>query len=423
MKNYSVKTYNTDLIESYLNNIVQTFDDPETLEDSRRSEKDFTRKRLLSFRDLLNIGLRNSKATNAKVANEYLQNYTDKENIVSRQAYSKARHKFNHLPYLYGFKEGVRTYLENVQELKTFNGLIPVAIDGMQLPLPRDPELIEVFGTAGRGDTAATARTSCAYLIFEEIILDAQIGAFCEDERQMLLIHLEEIAKLLDPEKVLIILDRGYPSKEVIDKLEEYGFKYLMRTRSNFTLMTQRAPEGLTHIETFKGQVYELYKFRLPSGNLEMLITNTDFNEDTLEKGYSIRWDIETENNVLKNKLTLTDFSGFKTNAIIQDFFAALIIANLVNIISNSVQDEIELAREGSDNIHPYKANKNEIIGCLCSNILSILTTEEEEKIKKRIRYIYDFACKNVIPVIKGRQFPRSFKPSLNKRKKQKRNT
>jgi hypothetical protein len=116
----------------------------------------------------------------------------------------------------------------------TWHGYRVSAIDGSKIQLPSDSKLREVFGTAGRGETAVTAQSSCLYDVLNGFIIDARIAPMSTDERSLAMQHVDHLANLPSFKKELVIFDRGYPSFELLSHCEEKHISYLMRLRSKF---------------------------------------------------------------------------------------------------------------------------------------------------------------------------------------------
>ena len=71
---------------------------------------------------------------------------------------------------------------------------------------------------------------------------------------------------------------------------------------------------------------------------------------------YFKRWAIETYYEIIKNRLSLENFSGLSAQAIKQDFFATIFISNLETIITLSTNEELEVK---NDNKYKQKTNKS----------------------------------------------------------------
>jgi hypothetical protein len=159
----------------------------------------------------------------------------------------------------------------------TWHGYRVSAIDGSKIQLPSDPKLRDIFGAAGRNETAVTAQSSCLYDVLNGFIIDARIVPMSTDERSLAMQHMDHLASLPSFNKELIIFDRGYPSFDLLHYCEDKHVTYVMRLRSKFNLDIDRMNLG-SHSYTLKqdGEKVKLriVKFTLSTGEVETLITN-----------------------------------------------------------------------------------------------------------------------------------------------------
>ena len=70
------------------------------------------------------------------------------------------------------------------------------------------------------------------------------------DERTLAKRHIDALTKNMTDGKDLIICDRGYPSKDLIDYCESNNIKYLMRVRKKFNVAVDavQGDEGFVKI-------------------------------------------------------------------------------------------------------------------------------------------------------------------------------
>jgi hypothetical protein len=104
-----------------------------------------------------------------------------------------------------------------------WNGRRVFAVDGCKVNLQRSPELDARFGRP-EGGHVPMATLSVLVNVMAQIPTDVVIDRYGACERQMLLDHLE----VLQAGDVLV-LDRGYPSHEVLRILLDNGIDFLVR--------------------------------------------------------------------------------------------------------------------------------------------------------------------------------------------------
>lgn len=104
----------------------------------------------------------------------------------------------------------------------------------------------------------------------------------------------------------------------------------------------------------------------LPSGEVETLLTNLfELPYEQFMSLYFRRWPVETKYDILKNKLELCNFTGCSPNAILQDFWAGIHLANIAALAKAEADLAIQPSRAASDNKFTYQANIAQLIGTL----------------------------------------------------------
>jgi hypothetical protein len=192
------------------------------------------------------------------------------------------------------------------ETLKDWRGYLVMAVDSSHIALPRDAALREYYGAAGHGLSAATARASLLYDIENDIIVDAQIEPLTGDERSLAKEHprtLEEPARKVGNRKLLVIFDRGYPSRDFIKYLQDKQIRYVMRVQGGFSSRIDTMSGGSRVITLSDGNRTRAIVFRLKSGGREALITNVgegELESATFPALYYKRWSVETKHSQMK---------------------------------------------------------------------------------------------------------------------------
>ena len=369
-----------------------------TLEESRFKPQYFTRKRILPFEDLLRYLLSMHKTSSQSALNKFLER---RGMTMSQQALSKARSKFDHSPFLKLFN-GVRDAFygaEFLPTLRKFHDKFLVAIDGSETPLPNLPALLEKFGGTGVKASSPTARMSIAYDVLNDFIIDAAFSPLTVSERDHAKDHIENVGKIIDLKDTIFIMDRGYPSRELIELLSKKSY-YLFRLRAKFSTGIGALPLG-SHIITMYDDVnVRIVKFTLPSGEVETLMSNLfDLDESEFKDLYFKRWRIEVKYDVVKNKLKLPCFGGFSENVIMQDFWISMYLANMAAIAKNEADVKIKEVREDKDNKHEYQANVNTLIGSLRDKLADAVFSRNPAHHQKKIERIMTEIQKSVVQI------------------------
>lgn len=388
------------LIHEAISMIREVVNSPETLEQSRYSPRFFTRLRKLPFTLVIYIMLCLSKHKIQAQLEDYfkddfIRNGYDEQttlseymqNVASQQAYSNARAKFNHLPFKLAF-EKLRNYEygQDTFGLNLFFEKLLIAIDGSEIPLPDKDFLGKFFGCNGRKCESPSARASIAYDPLNMRTVAAEFEPMEVDERTLAIRHIEEVMGTLKCVTPCFIFDRGYISSSLLTFLEGKSAKYLFRVKSKFNVDIDNLPLG-DHRITLKGSNGESIEVRVLKFNIESptdgkvvetLATNwfeLPFSE--FEELYHLRWPVETNYSLLKNKLQLTDFTGYSVNSIIQEYWLSVMMSYLVGITFFQAQAVID-EKSSCDNHHHYQPNINGIVGTIQRYIKDILFCQDK---------------------------------------------
>lgn len=182
---------------------------------------------------------------------------------------------------------------------------------------------------------------------------------------------------------------------------------------------TPSAAKGLekSGFKIGKGTLLKVRLVRVELKNsVEVLVTNL-WEEDghpAEEFGvpYCLRWGVETNISVQKNILQLESFSGLTYHAVLQDFYATVLMANLHSILIKDAQQTVEETMK--ERKHPVKVNKNKSFGRLKHNLVSLFMDNDPKSI---LQTLHEHFIKEVVPVRKGRSFERVRKNGLTKSK------
>lgn len=401
---------------------------------AKRSEKDFTRKRKMSLANYIWFLLSSTKRSLASALNAFVEELNVSFDNYSKQAFSQGRLRIRPEALLV-LMQAVRDWFYEDAEYETWRGMRVMAIDGTTYNLPTSEELKERFGIQKSSGNQIQAQGSCLYDVLNGIILDAQLTDVKGAERTLAQQHLDALAK--NParrgEKELLLLDRGYPSGKMIDALEEKHFFYVMRCEPGFCkgmkLGNYKGEDDRILDHKFKNaeksRHFRVIRFRMSEDTEETLLTNltdasltcADFREL-----YHRRWAVETKYDDLKNKVEIENFSGQSELAVMQDFYAAMTIANLVSVLIFDNREKITEYNRNEDRAYQYKQNFNVTLGLLREKLLRLLTEDSPRVRARMVNKLKADAARHLIPIRNGRSRPRerahqSFKFPPNSRR------
>ena len=210
-----------------------------------------------------------------------------------------------------------------------------------------------------------SARADIALDVLNDRIVEAEFGPLSGDERSMAKEHIRKLKGRIVMEDTVILLDRGYPSKEMIKAILEAGARFIMRVKRKFNADIDAAPMG-SGMVNLDGIRVRVVKFTLPSGQTETLITDLfDMEESLFQELYFLRWGVEEKYDVVKNKLELPNFTGRSANILYQDFWISMLLANVAAIAKAEADGKVQEKREGKENKYQYQTNVNNAIASL----------------------------------------------------------
>lgn len=430
------------------NRMIETFEKLNTnriKEIGKLKDSDFTRNRKMPFEDLTLYILNQKGKTITMEINNYFKEINKRENRVSKQNFCKQRCKLNPEVFIQLGKEYVESIYDNSQ-YKTYKGYILTAIDGTALEIPNTKELQTEYECQQSSNentrTIARARGSGIYDVENNIMIDAIIAKCTTSERTLAKQNLKNMLSIFGPnKKIITIFDRGYISIEMLLFLWSLPIKYLFRVPAgSYTeeISSMKSNDEIVDIKVdgnrLRGSIDEelkekgkllkqissrIIKITLSTGEEESLLTNIPFDEmNTSEIGdlYFKRWGIETAYDVLKNKLCIENISGRKKIIIEQDFYAQMLLFNMIEDLKNDANKELNL-KKNKELKYEYKVNINILIGTFRSYMIKIAIENDEVKRKQMYTYMIEEITENLVPIRSGRQFSRKAYKGINKNK------
>lgn len=304
----------------------------------------------------------------------YFKEKGDLSMQLSVQGYLQQRKRLN--PEIFPYLN--RKYLMDFyrsDEPRLWKGYLLIAIDGSKAEVPNSKDNREAFGNSGNqhsGKGQVRALVSGMYDVLNHFYLDIEIEHICISENELAKRNLKQLKKIGIKKPVVAVFDRGYPSLEFIDFLETEGIHYLIRLSSNDYMaerkrmqsadekvilkhssarlqkIRKKHPERYEQMQKKGSTLVRISKLTLPSGNELALMTDLPdtITAEELADLYYQRWEIEKKYNTLKNKMKFESVTGKATVYVHQDFWAQVLVYNMVQDIRNSADEEVaELTR------------------------------------------------------------------------------
>jgi hypothetical protein len=340
------------------------------------------------------------------------------DTFMTQQAFSLARQKIKWEAFREMFDFTVATYYK-INEIERWNGYRLSAVDGSKLALPDDKPLRAYFGGFGSDKESPTAQASMLYDLLNDVVMHALIEPIKTGEQAQARAHIQHLEGLESFEggKELVIFDRGYPSKELIQGLTDKKIDYLMRVRTKFSKAVDALGPGDHRIELEHGKKrlpVRVIKLELDSKETETLITSltdTRYGVEDFKWLYFKRWPVETKYDVIKKKLEIENFSGKLVDNIRQDFYATMTLANIAADFYREAQADVEDEQERKENKYQYQVNVNHEIGVLKDRLVKTLIEDDDRKRGAMFDEILNLLKKRLIPIRPNRSLPRTAFP------------
>lgn len=401
------------------------------LEQNRKSREDFTRKRKLTFPNLILFMLNSVKKSLQKELTEFSFLLKDKRvKNITNSAFCQSRMKLNHTAFI-ELNDGIinEFYTDNFLELwKEFRLL---AIDGSRIQLPLSLEIVEDFGFAKNNHLTITpmAQASFCFDVLNNMIINSEIDRYETSEYNLALKHLEKCNI-----KDLLIYDRGYSAiwfmfyhifknkdfvvrmqRNSIQEIQDFFHSDKISKIIEITELGNKSDEQIKNLGLdFKPFNIRLVKVILDNGEVEVLATSLldekKYPASEFKWLYGKRWGIETNFDHLKNHLMIEDFTGLSSLSVLQDFFASMLLANMQQIFVSEAQDELK--KQKKDTEYKYKINKNLSFGFMKDRFVRILLEKNTDKLMKKMKELFKI---NPSPIREGRKFPRVYHKTRKK--------
>lgn len=346
-----------------------------------RVENFFTRDRELSFENLF-LYLLNSSKESMPINISYMMNDFPSISFpdISKQAISKARKGMSPEVFAELCRISVMQYFQANPSPNTWNGYNVLAIDGTSLQIPQTQTNLSSFGIARNQNDAGCclASASICFDVLNDIVVDARMEAYCYGERKLASMHINQLECYGFSPNTLLIFDRGYPSYDFYEEIQEKNLFFLMRTNSRTHASVQEDGKFLYSTKDHSGPPIPLRMVHvvLDDGTIEKLVTNIfdpTITSEMFKELYFLRWGVESKYREFKNRLEIEKFTGCHPICLEQDFYISIFKSNLSAIIKQQADQEISQERIGKKNKYEYQANRGVIINRIHNCMINIL--------------------------------------------------
>lgn len=344
-------------------------------------DRDFTRNRKLSFscivRSILSFG-------GGTLTNEILKINHFSSDTPTSSAFIQQRNKISPAAFYSLLTMLNCTFDRNLR----YKGYRLMAVDGSHVHVPSNSNDKDSFVKCKYSERPHNEfHLNTMFDILQGFYADAVIQKYRTQNEDRAMIEMVERASFVN---AIIICDRGYESYNNMAHLQNSGCKYVIRIKEpgrygiagGLTLPDEAeydVPVNLSLTRRKNKQTKELLKKKnryryipqkvnfdyLPTGftrndpvqfftldfrivrikvnenSYELLVTNLsadEFSSEELKKLYAMRWGIETSFRKLKYITGMLTFHCRKSESVMQEIYASLIMYNMTQFISGCVQ-------------------------------------------------------------------------------------
>lgn len=335
---------------------------------------------VLSFKLLIAFILYLPKSALQIELNHFFSEFIPKIKASRAASFQKARKKV----HISAFTDLIEQSLETIYSApyRNFRGYRIVAVDGSVFEIPSLSR--KYYGDlVTPGASVAKAQVCMLCDVENNIVLEADIAPYKVNERDQaaqLITLLEQKSQSQDIEN-LYLLDRGFPSRELIRILEGHPFIFRVSTQFLSPINQAKKTDQVVTIKDDKAVQHQIrvINLQLPTGETEKLISNIideEYSVKDFQELYNKRWGIECRYKVLKNLLEIDKFSGIDPEIIEQDFYATILLANLISVAQNCADEEIAKENEGKGLKYEYKSNTNVAIAELRPMLIKAIVSK-----------------------------------------------
>lgn len=332
---------------------------------------------------------------------------------VSAAAFTKARRKLK--------PETLRSLVWTAAEAferewgahHQFRGRRIFAIDGTWISTQRGWALLNEFDKSSKGHVPQLKAT-LLFDVLAKIPIDAAITKFASNERTH---ALELIEKHLRPGDV-VLLDRGFPSRELLARLRELKIDFVMRVKSKSTFKCVRAfiesrrLEGVVDLGT-NDAPFDVRIVRRPASRkkkLESCVLLTSLSAEQFEAKslfdlYRKRWEIELFFRLQKGSyLGHNQFHAKTPDGVRQEIYSLF----LFMILTRSA-----MAAAAIEHGVPYhRLPQKRAIRAVARELMGILNYSRLPDTRALIERLLEHIARQLEPVRSPRSCPRrSFRP------------
>ncbi len=336
---------------------------------------------------------------------------------VSAASFCTARHKITPDLLRHMLHEIASTSFDSAFEEQRWFGRRVFAVDGMKVNLQRSPDLEAAFGVP--------ADCYCPQVLVSVLLdvcakapVDVEVSPFASSEREHLLAMLPSLAP-----GDIVVLDRGYPSHDVLQTLVQEKLDFLIRVPSSHTFAVIdefRKSDGddhLVYINPPEGSPPEWTRLTLravrlrgPDGTESFFLTSlrrSQFNRGQLHQLYHMRWEAEEFYKLFKGPyIGQGQFRSKSPAGVRQEIHALILFLAIARVLMATTAKAT-----GAD--YDSLSQKSAVLG-LAAYVTRLFLSDDQDFALRELHALTQRISKTRYKRRPGRSFPRiSYRPRL----------
>jgi len=347
------------------------------------------------------------------------------QDAVSAASFCEARHKIKTDLFCKLLHHVWKLLGQDFANTARWHGRRVFAVDGSKINLQRHEDLAREFAVP-EGAHCPQVLVSTLFDVCAKVPLDLRVDSFATDERAQMLDMLHHLN-----EGDVLVLDRGYPSHEVLQALSKAKIDFLIRVPSS---------NSFKAIDVFRkadGEDYRLF-FDLPAGyprewkrlRLRVVkITNDDgeesyfitsllrnaFSLEDLRELYHMRWEVEEFYKLMKsNYIGQGQFRSKSPFGVIQEIHAQMLFLAMSRYLllqaartHDGDHDELD-----HDEVEHDEVDQKGAVLSVAAYLTRIMLEVNAEDLLDSLGTLLKRMARHRYRKREGRSFPRrSFKP------------
>ena len=339
------------------------------------------------------------------------------EEPVSAASFCSARHKITVDLLRHMLHELASTFFDQASAPKRWLGRRVFAVDGTKLNLQRAPDLRYAFGVPD-GTHCPQALVSVLLDVCAKAPVDLVVSGFASSEREHLLDMLPSLAR-----GDVLVLDRGYPSHEVLQELVQQEIDFVVRVPASHTftivdeLHASRGDDYLFHLDPPEGAppkwrrlTLRAVRLRNHDGEESFFLTSLrreSVSRAQLRRLYHMRWEAEEFFKLLKGPyIGQGQFRSKSSNGVVQEIHALVLYLAIARVL-------MATAAETSDADYDSLSQKAAVLG-LAAYVVRILLPSDQLAAHRDLEALLRRIVRTRQKRRPGRSAPRrSYRPRL----------